>query len=83
VLSEIPPQGDKGLGPALQAEIHYWRGHAMAERGERAGAESETAAAQTIMKELRASLPETYRESFASRIDIRPVLQDDPVRDLR
>jgi tetratricopeptide (TPR) repeat protein len=83
VLSEMPSQGDQALGPDLRAEIHYWRGHAMAERGDRAGAESETAAAQTIMKELRASLPEPYRESFASRIDVRPVLQDDPIRDLR
>jgi hypothetical protein len=83
VLSEIPSQGDKGLGPDLQAEIHYWRARAMAERGERADAESEAAAAQTIMKNLQASLPGPYRESFASRVDIRPVLENDPVRDLR
>jgi hypothetical protein len=88
-LNDIPLLGgERPVGSELQAEVHYWRSRAMAARADRTGAELEAAAAEAVaarksLKDLQASLPAPYRDGFASRVDIRRILQYDPVREGR
>jgi tetratricopeptide (TPR) repeat protein len=74
-LDELAPGGDRTIGPELGAEVHYWRGRAMAARGDRVAAESEIALARKLAQELRASLPEQHRDGFVSRTTIRPLVE--------
>ena len=55
------------LGPELRAEAHHWRRQALTGRGDRLGAEAEAAAARQLITALEASLPDQFRDSFASR----------------
>ncbi len=82
-LSEIPSGGETSVGSELQAQTHYWRSRVMNAQGDRAGAEVEAAQALKLVKELRDALPATYRERFASRQDIRQVIENNPVRERR
>jgi tetratricopeptide (TPR) repeat protein len=74
-LSAITWDGERTLSPELQAQVHYWRSRAMAARGDRSGAQSEEGEARKLIRTLQASLPEQYRDGFASRPDIRVHLQ--------
>jgi tetratricopeptide (TPR) repeat protein len=74
VLNEVPLDDGRTLGPEILAELHYWRGRAMAERGDWSGAGSETAMARTLLQQLQASLPAAYRDRFAARSDIREMM---------
>ena len=47
----------------------------MAKRGEAAAAQAEGLLARKLMRELQESLPGPYRDSFASRADVRPLLE--------
>ena len=55
------------LGPELRAEAHHWRRQAFVGRGDRLGAEAEAAAARQLIAALETSLPDQFRNSFASR----------------
>ncbi|PWT79583.1 MAG: hypothetical protein C5B57_13740 [Blastocatellia bacterium] len=79
-LNGIPAEKNRTVGSELEARVHYWRSLALAGQSSLESAESEAAAARTLAKQLQASLPETYRQSFASRIEIRRVLESAPVR---
>jgi len=75
VLSEIPADdGERALGPEIQAQVHYWRSQALALRGDRAGARSEADMARMLVESIRTSLTEDFRRGFASRPDIRLVI---------
>jgi serine/threonine protein kinase/tetratricopeptide (TPR) repeat protein len=63
------------LGSELQALVHYWRSRAMEGIGDRAGAQSEESMARKLIREIRLSLPEQYRQGFVSRPDIRPLVE--------
>ena len=73
-LDQVASGGDR-IGPELQAEMHYWRGRALAARGDRAAADSEIALARKLAQELRASLPEQQRDRFVSRTTIRLLIE--------
>ena len=70
-LTAITWDGERTLSSELQAQVHYWRGRAMAARGDRSGAQSEEDEARKLIRTLQASLPEQYRDGFAARPDIR------------
>ena len=74
-LKDIPLEGERRIGPELEAQVHYWRSRALAERRDRAAAESEAVLGRKLVLELQASLPERYRSSFASRAGIRQLFE--------
>ena len=74
-LGALPSDSGKRLGLDLQAQLHYWRSRAMAARGDRPGAQSEESLARNLLQDLRASLPEQYRDGFTSRPDIRLLMK--------
>jgi hypothetical protein len=59
----------------LQAQARYWRSRARAALDEPETAEVEAAHARRLMLEIQASLPPSYRDSFAARADIRQGLE--------
>ena len=67
---------DRRIGPELRMQVHFWRGEALARLGETARASAERAAARSLAQGVRDLLPERYRNQFASRVDVRPVLRD-------
>jgi tetratricopeptide (TPR) repeat protein len=69
------PAGSVTLGPELQAQVHFWRSRALAARGDKAAAELQAAAARKIVTQVQGALPERYRDRFASRVSIRPLIQ--------
>jgi hypothetical protein len=73
-LRVITPDGERALGPELQAQVHYWRSRALMARGDRAGAQSEETVARKLVADLRASLPAQYRGGFESRADIHLII---------
>ena len=76
ILGEIPQDDDKRtLGPELRAQVHYWRSRALIGRGDRAGGQSEANIARKLIENLRSSLPEQYRNAFASRSDVRLLIE--------
>jgi tetratricopeptide (TPR) repeat protein len=75
VLNDVPLEGERTIGPELQAQVRYWRSLAMAERGDRVGSQSEVTLARKLAQQLRASLPASDRDRFASRRDIRPLFE--------
>jgi tetratricopeptide (TPR) repeat protein len=76
-LRQIDRQHAQGatIGPELEAQAHYWRGAALARRGETAAADSERASARKLILQIQAALPEQYRNSFISRSSIRPLIE--------
>ena len=70
LLRDIPADGDRTLGPELQAQVHYWRAQAHRGAGDAADAESELATARKLFEGVRAALPERFRGGFAARPDI-------------
>ena len=82
-LNALPLEGDRTVGPELEAQIHYWRSRALSEQGHRGDAESEAKQALTLVRALQQSLPPRYRPGFASRREIRRLLEDNPVWERR
>jgi tetratricopeptide (TPR) repeat protein len=74
-LNDTSQQGEQGLGPELQAQTRYWRSRVMTARGDDSGARAEELQARKLIQDVRASLPEQYREGFGSRADIRLITQ--------
>jgi serine/threonine protein kinase/tetratricopeptide (TPR) repeat protein len=74
-LNVLAAYGKSMLGSDVQAQVHYWRSRALEGRGDRAGAHSEQALARKLIQDMRASLPEQYRDGFGSRPDIRPLIE--------
>ena len=60
--------------PELQAQVHYWRGRALAAQGDRPGARAEQIRARQLVEMMRASLPDAYRVSFVTRTHIRQIV---------
>ncbi|MSO29822.1 MAG: serine/threonine protein kinase [Acidobacteria bacterium] len=72
ILDEIPADdASRSIGRELRAQVHYWRGRALAGLGRAPDAAAESAQARTLVDQVRASLPERYRDLFAARLDIR------------
>jgi hypothetical protein len=74
-LDGVARDGKRTLSPEVLAQVHYWRSQALLARGDRTGAEAEERTARKLLEQLRESLPEQYRDGFASRADIRLVIQ--------
>jgi serine/threonine protein kinase len=72
VLNQIPRADDGAFGPELSAEIHRWRAVAL-EATKASGASAEHAAADALLTKIRADVPETYRDRFGARADIRVI----------
>ena len=70
-LAGILPEADATLGPELRAQIHYWRGQALARAGDRAAAATEAATARTLVAQLEQLIPQSHRKALMSRPDIR------------
>ena len=62
--------GERVLGPELQAQVHYWRSQALKGTGDVAGSKRDEEAAQRFLRDLTTSLPERYRAGFAARADL-------------
>jgi tetratricopeptide (TPR) repeat protein len=75
ILNAVPDDSDaRQIGPELRVQVRHWRGEALARRGDVQGGAVERAAARTLAEHVRDRLPERYRNQFANRVDIRPVL---------
>jgi tetratricopeptide (TPR) repeat protein len=70
-LKGISPDGDRALGPELQAEINFWR--ARAHNGPTA--DSERVTAQKLIEDIRVALPAEDQHRFASRPEIRLITE--------
>jgi tetratricopeptide (TPR) repeat protein len=79
-LQTIPSGSEKVIGRELEAQVSYWRSLALAGQRDQAGAATEGNQARTLMEQLMSSLPPRYQDRFASRSDIRPVLESSAVR---
>jgi|SoiMethySBSTD1v2_1073268.scaffolds.fasta_scaffold00036_119 tetratricopeptide (TPR) repeat protein len=73
VLVDLPT--DDVIGPELKSEGHFWRGRAYGLIGDRTAAQREMQLARDLMEQFRRSLPTEDRERFASRSDIRRILE--------
>jgi tetratricopeptide (TPR) repeat protein len=69
-LRNIPADGERALGPELQAQVHYWRSQALKGIGDVAGSNRDEEAARRFLRDLTTSLPERYRAGFAARADL-------------
>jgi tetratricopeptide (TPR) repeat protein len=79
-LDVIPTDDNRTIGAELEARIRFWRSIALAAQPNVGSAESEAARARSLAKRLQASLPESYRQGFASRLEIRRILEENGVR---
>jgi tetratricopeptide (TPR) repeat protein len=75
-LQEVASPGDRQLGPELRAQMHYWRSRAFRLQRDNERSRIELAAAQSLVQELRRSIPESLRAGFDARPDIRSVLNE-------
>jgi hypothetical protein len=71
-LNAIPLHGDRTVGKETQAQVHYWRGRAIAER-DPVAARAEATEARRLIAEVQASLPPAYRDPFGARASIHQV----------
>ena len=83
VLNGMSAENEKRLGRELEAQVHYWRGRALAAQGDPEAADAEVETARKLLAELQTSLPEPYREQFAARPDIRTISERPGVRTQR
>jgi tetratricopeptide (TPR) repeat protein len=72
VLSSLPR--DEVIGPELNAQAHFWRGRALTRGGDIVAGEREAALARDLIEKFRMSLPEPDQKPFASRVEIRRIL---------
>jgi tetratricopeptide (TPR) repeat protein len=70
-LREIPADGDRVLGPEIQAQVHHWRARALSGNGDATAAEAEKEAARGFMNAMRKALPDGARARFEARPDAR------------
>jgi len=70
MLRDISVDGDRTLGPELQAQVHYWRAQAHRGAGDVAEAAIDLAAARKLLDGITAALPARLRAGFAARPDI-------------
>jgi len=63
------------IGPELQAQVHAWRGAALAALGMADAAQRERQEAARLREALQQVVPEELRERFLSRPDIRTISQ--------
>jgi hypothetical protein len=63
------------IGSELQARVHYWRSVALDRSGDNAAAARELASGKRLMAQIREALPAEYRDRFASRATIRPLME--------
>ena len=76
LLKALPPDDAvRTIGPELRAQVHYWLGRALQAQGDRVGADEENAAARQLVETQQGRVPEGSRAAFASRADIRRVLE--------
>jgi hypothetical protein len=73
ILDRPAPDGDKTLGPELQAQLSYWRGKAREQAG--SGENRWSADARHLLETLKTGLPEQFRNGFSSRPDIATILR--------
>jgi len=78
-LAPIPLDGERNVGPELIARVRYWRSRAMADQGI-AAARAEGNMARSLIEELQAKLPTSYRAAFASRLEIARLLAEPAVQ---
>lgn len=72
LLEQIPSDTpERGVGPELQAQAHFWRSRLLVRRGNLDDGERQAKTARTILDALRASLPEADRTRFNARPEIR------------
>jgi tetratricopeptide (TPR) repeat protein len=71
VLREVAADGERTLGPELQAQVHYWRARALAGRGDGAAAARDDSTSRAQLQQLRASIPERFRAGFDMRRDLQ------------
>jgi serine/threonine protein kinase/tetratricopeptide (TPR) repeat protein len=74
VLNAIRLEGPQAVGPELLAQTRYWRGQALAARGNRAEADAETTSARKLLDGLLAMLSERDRGAYAMRRDISAIV---------
>jgi eukaryotic-like serine/threonine-protein kinase len=80
LIRPIPLDGDRRVGPELAAQVHYWRGRTLAAQGNPDAAKLEIETAQKLLRDLMASLPESSRNGFGSKGDVRRILENDAVQ---
>ena len=76
LLSRIPPDGDRAIGPELQAQVHMWRARA---RGG-ASPDPDMIVARQLLDTIRSGLPDPERRNYSMRLDLGPIDRDHPVR---
>jgi tetratricopeptide (TPR) repeat protein len=74
-LRDVAPDGDRAIGPELQAQVHYWRASALAGMHDLVGAGAEYSLARGLLQQLRSSIPEPARTTFDARADIASKLR--------
>jgi tetratricopeptide (TPR) repeat protein len=73
-LSEIPSDdASRTVGRELRAQVHYWRGQALAARGNTVDATREHDAARQFIDQIRSQLADADRARFLARPDIRRI----------
>jgi tetratricopeptide (TPR) repeat protein len=75
ILNGIPMEPESSTGPELEAQRHLWRGRALIAQGDQTAGGAELALARTLAARIQATLPEHFRQRFASRANIRPLFE--------
>ena len=70
-LNGIKAGGPESVGPELLAQALYWRGQGLAAKRDTTAAADADRQARKLLDDLRATLPEQYRDGFAKRLTIR------------
>ncbi|MFQ5816673.1 MAG: tetratricopeptide repeat protein [Terriglobia bacterium] len=73
-LDEMLSPGEVSLGPELLAQAYYVQSQALQRLGRADEARRAYEQAQEVVRRLQQTIPESQRENFAARRDIRPLL---------
>ena len=74
-LDAVPPDDNmRTIGAELRAQVHYWRGQALAASAGEAAGRADLDVARKLLGDMRGSLTEMDRSGFTARPDIRPIL---------
>ncbi|MGH9254837.1 MAG: protein kinase domain-containing protein [Vicinamibacterales bacterium] len=74
-LADVPPDDQsRTIGSELRAHVHYWRGQALAARGDHPGAQTEHETARALVGQIRSALTDVDRARFVARPDIRRII---------
>jgi serine/threonine protein kinase/tetratricopeptide (TPR) repeat protein len=74
-LSQVRSDSSFSPGAELEALAHYWRSVALEGLGDTARSKEERARAKALALQIQTALPEKYRQTFGSRVSIRPLLE--------